>query len=109
MQQLYGQCNRLSVVMHDEQGQMLGLAATSVLQNGNTPTKNASSQPDKFEPSQYWDAWTSTVVTLFDRPPYGNGRYTGPLTPAGIKDSKNAEESVALKFGMRRWGGVGDR
>eukprot|EP00961_Rhodomonas_salina_P008177 111199-Rhodomonas_salina.1 len=29
MQQLCGQCSRLSVVMHDEQGQRLGLAATS--------------------------------------------------------------------------------
>eukprot|EP00961_Rhodomonas_salina_P053507 717742-Rhodomonas_salina.1 len=46
MSQLCGQCSRLSVVMHDEQGQRLGLAATSAKKKGSktkgeNPSKNS--------------------------------------------------------------------
>eukprot|EP00961_Rhodomonas_salina_P282245 3813632-Rhodomonas_salina.1 len=56
MQQLCGQCSRLSVVIHDEQGQGLGLAATSGVDgqnnhrsgnNGQTGTTKTSKKDEK--------------------------------------------------------------
>eukprot|EP00961_Rhodomonas_salina_P259151 3501441-Rhodomonas_salina.1 len=89
MPQLCGQCSRLPVVMHDEQGQRLGMAATSTHQKNNPTTVNVFA---KYGNNKYWDEWEGRIVTLKKNPGYTQNRYTGPLTESGYETYKKWEE-----------------
>eukprot|EP00961_Rhodomonas_salina_P119419 1606726-Rhodomonas_salina.1 len=93
MPQLCKQCNKLSVVMHDEQGPMLGLAATSVGQDDNTSTNDARFK--KYGRNNFLDTTTNQLVTLQENPGYNNKLFMGPLTDVAVDSCKRAEKWAA--------------
>eukprot|EP00961_Rhodomonas_salina_P147936 1991735-Rhodomonas_salina.1 len=89
MPQLCGLC-RQSVVMHNEQGQRLGMAATSTHKKDNNPT--AVNVFAKYGNNKYWDKWEDRIVTLENHPGYTTNRYIGPLTTSGYETYKKWEQ-----------------